>query len=405
MSRGKIGVALAGGGPLGAIYEIGALVALDEALRGVSLSDCDVYVGVSSGAFMAAGLANGITPREMYRMFIESDAADDPFEPQLLLRPALLEYGRRLASLPRLLGRAASDYLRAPRTHGFVESFLSLGSAIPTGVFDNAGIGAYLSAILSAPGRTNDFRALTRRLYVVATDLDTSEAVAFGAGDWADVPIARAVQASAALPGLYPPVEIRGRHFVDGALMKTLHASVALREGAGLLFCVNALVPFDAKVASRGERAHVGLLVDRGLPTVLSQSFRSLIHSRMKVGMERYRKEFPGADVLLFEPGRGDAEIFLTNVFSYAGRRHLSEHAYRHTRAELRRRLPELAPVVARHGISIDAEVLANEHRRLARPTSGHRRTRPRSLGRAARELDRVLQDLEQALKAQAGRG
>ena len=96
------GVALAGGGPLGAIYEIGALLALGEALRGLDLTGCGVYVGVSSGAFIAAGLANGLSPKSMHRMFIESDAADDPFEPDLLLRPALGEYANRLASLPQL---------------------------------------------------------------------------------------------------------------------------------------------------------------------------------------------------------------------------------------------------------------------------------------------------------------
>ena len=43
----RVGIALAGGGPLGGIYEIGALVALEEALRGVKLTECDTYVGVS----------------------------------------------------------------------------------------------------------------------------------------------------------------------------------------------------------------------------------------------------------------------------------------------------------------------------------------------------------------------
>ena len=65
---GKMGIALAGGGPLGGIYEIGALVALEKALKGLTLTDLDVYVGVSSGAFIAAGLANGIGP--------ERDACD-----------------------------------------------------------------------------------------------------------------------------------------------------------------------------------------------------------------------------------------------------------------------------------------------------------------------------------------
>ncbi len=98
VTRRKRGIALAGGGPLGSIWEIGALVALDEALLGIDFADCDVYVGVSSGSFIAAGLANGISPREMHRMFIESETADDPFEPELLLRPAVGEYLRRLAA-------------------------------------------------------------------------------------------------------------------------------------------------------------------------------------------------------------------------------------------------------------------------------------------------------------------
>ena len=46
----RIGVALAGGGPLGAIYELGALCALDEAITGLDLADCHAYVGVSAGA-------------------------------------------------------------------------------------------------------------------------------------------------------------------------------------------------------------------------------------------------------------------------------------------------------------------------------------------------------------------
>ena len=69
----------------------------------------------------------------------------------------------------------------------------------------------------------------------------------FGSTGRDHVPISRAIQASSALPGLFPPVEIDGEHYVDGALNKTLHASVALDQGVGLLLCVNPLVPFDAR--------------------------------------------------------------------------------------------------------------------------------------------------------------
>jgi predicted acylesterase/phospholipase RssA len=66
-ARPRIGLALAGGGPLGAIYEIGALAALSESLRGIDLNDADVYVGVSAGGFIAAGIVNGFTPHQMSR--------------------------------------------------------------------------------------------------------------------------------------------------------------------------------------------------------------------------------------------------------------------------------------------------------------------------------------------------
>ena len=68
----RVGLALAGGGPLGAIYEIGALCALEEALTGVDFADCHSYVGVSAGGFIAAGVANGMTPRELCASFIEN---------------------------------------------------------------------------------------------------------------------------------------------------------------------------------------------------------------------------------------------------------------------------------------------------------------------------------------------
>ena len=86
--------------------------------------------------------------------------------------------------------------------------------------------------------------------------------------------------------------------------------------------------------------------------TVLSQTFRSLIHSRMRVGMERYAREYPDADVVLFEPARDDEVIFFANMFSYADRRRLAERAYRHTLSELRRRADELNPVFASCGIA-----------------------------------------------------
>ena len=106
--RTKTGLALAGGGPLGAVYEIGVLLALSEALDGFDFNDLDAYVGVSAGSFIAAGLANGLSPAYLYRMFIDSESAEVPFEPEMLLKPAVGEYLQRAAKVPAAVATSAS---------------------------------------------------------------------------------------------------------------------------------------------------------------------------------------------------------------------------------------------------------------------------------------------------------
>src|SRR5438552_4354948 len=291
-ARARVGLALAGGGPLGGIYEVGALIALADSLDGLDCNDLDVYVGVSSGGFVAAALANGISPAQMYRLFID-DGAEAALTPGLFLRPAFGEFARRAASLPQLLFRATVDYLGRPFQRSLLESMATLGRAVPTGLFDQHAIDAFLTRLLTGPGRSNDFRELSHKLFLVATNLDTGASVTFGTPGKDHVPISKAIEASAALPGLFPPVEIDDEHYVDGALNKTLHASVALDEGVTMLICINPLVPFDASSASRHSHLTVEKLNQGGLPLVLAQTFRAIIHSRMKVGMEKYRRQYP----------------------------------------------------------------------------------------------------------------
>ena len=402
LPRPRIGLALAGGGPLGAIYEIGALAALNESLS-IDLNDADVYVGVSAGGFIAAALCNGITPHQMSRVFIEGDRSHDRFEPSILLRPAFREFGQRLASVPPLLASALWHY--ALGTSTMMSAFERLGRAIPTGIFNGEQVDKYLGVIFSQAGRTNDFRQLARKLYLVATDLDTGESLAFGGPGLDDIPISRAVQASAALPGLFPPTEIKGRYFVDGALRKTLHASMALQQGIDLLLCLNPLVPFDASPhhRTRDHEHHLDKLVEGGLPVVLAQTYRSIIHSRLGAGMERYKTAYPDTDIVLFEPNRADADMFFTNLFSYSSRRRLCEHAYQKTREELWKRRHELEPVLARHGVELRLDVLRDESMTLVKSLRKSRgRWRETATTAATRTLTHTLDDLERWLRVAA---
>ena len=135
----RIGIALAGGGPLGGIYEIGASVALAEAIEGLDFNHADIFVGVSSGSLVAAAFANGIAPQKLARILIDNDA-DEFFDPEMLLKPAFGEYFNRARSVPQLLFSAAQNYLADPLHHGLFESFQRLSRAIPTGLFDSSGI-------------------------------------------------------------------------------------------------------------------------------------------------------------------------------------------------------------------------------------------------------------------------
>src|SRR3546814_20565689 len=85
----RIGLAIAGGGPIGGMYDLGALRALDEALDGLDLTDLDSYVGVSSGAFLAAGLANRMSTADICRLFLTGDTDAARYPAHTFLPPPL----------------------------------------------------------------------------------------------------------------------------------------------------------------------------------------------------------------------------------------------------------------------------------------------------------------------------
>jgi len=398
----KIALALAGGGPLGAIYEVGAMCALEESLNGLDFTKLHHYVGVSAGGFIAAALANGMSPRELCASFIENDSEpSETFDPSWLMEPAYSEFARRGIMLPGLVVSAL--WHLATGRKSLMNALEHLSPGLPTGVFSNQQIDTQLARLFSRDGRTNDFRKLKTQLTLVATNLDSGEAAPFGRPGWDHVPISQAVQASSALPGLFPPVEIDDQYYVDGALKKTMHASVALEDGVDLMICLNPLVPFDAtspqvaKVMQRGlpaNKREIPRIVDGGLPAVLSQTFRSMIHSRMELGMKHYTHGYPHTDIILIEPDHRDPELYLANTFSYAQRRHLAEHAYQQTRQMLRSRKTGLSAKLIRHGISLNHDILDDPKRHLSAPAKP-----PTRIGQAISRLQEVMDDLGDAVK------
>src|SRR3982750_3163227 len=97
----KTALVLGGGGFTGAVYEIGALRALDLLSVNRTVNEFDVYVGTSAGSFVASLTANGVTPEEMMR--VVNQQVPTPFRDINMstgLRANYLEYFKAVTTLP-----------------------------------------------------------------------------------------------------------------------------------------------------------------------------------------------------------------------------------------------------------------------------------------------------------------
>lgn len=173
---------LGGGGNLGAI-QVGMLRALFE--RGITP---DAVVGCSVGAINAAGVAADPTLDGVRRME----------EVWTLLRDEAVCPAGRLSSL-RLLAHRGKSLQPNDGLRKLLETWL------PFETFEDAAI----------------------PLHVVAASLDSGHARWFSAG-----PVVDPILASAALPGIFPPVVVNGETLIDGAVVDNVPISRAVALGA-----------------------------------------------------------------------------------------------------------------------------------------------------------------------------
>lgn len=396
-SKKKVALVCAGGGITGAVYEIGCLRALEELLDR-SVLDFDLYVGVSGGAFVTSLLANGISPREMYEAVSSRAYRPLGVSAAPLFRLGLGELVRRGKRAPRVLGEALWTSLTG-EGRNLSDLALSLFELLPAGLLDTSGLQEYLADLFRRRGRADSFRALRRELYIVAVDLDSGEAVAFGERGSPRVPVSRAVQASIALPGLYRPVRIAGRDYVDGGVKKTAHINLAIEHGADLVVCVNPIVPIRAGQALRSRLG--GRLSDKGVSYVLDQVLRIMLHGRMEYGLQRYAREHPEVDILLLEPTRDDVRMFSYNIMRYSARRVVAEHGYRSAVAAFHERRHEYERMLSRRGIALRPDAPPETppslpyHSQVARTLGGSLDRLESKLGRQGRVRNSVRTEYE----------
>ncbi len=185
----KIALALGGGAARGFAH-VGVIKALEA--QGIVP---DIIVGTSAGSVVAALYAGGANGFELQKLALS------------------MEDG------------SVSDWVLPDR--GFIR-----GEALQN--FVN-------KALANRP-----MNALPRKLAVVATELQTGEMTVLRSGD-----VGLAVRASSSVPGVFQPVRIGGREFVDGGLVSPVPAKVARDMGADLVIAVDiSSKPKNAKVSS-----------------------------------------------------------------------------------------------------------------------------------------------------------
>ncbi|HXJ36440.1 MAG TPA: patatin-like phospholipase family protein [Candidatus Eisenbacteria bacterium] len=370
----RVALVLAGGAVTGGAYKLGGLKALDDFMVNRKTTDFDVYVGLSAGSFLAAPLAGGVTPVEMLKS-LEGTSADftqllpsDFYNLNLnefLWKPVeflvdmvsyvpglVYDFLVQTPGLIRNLEDAVTRARREPSLDNLLECVNpvidAIGSArefpfplayLPSGLFDNATLERYLRSNIERCGMTNDFRVLYRtrgvELYIVAMNLDTAERAVFGHDEDSSLTISEAVQASTALPGFYKPARLKGVDYVDGGVRRTANIDVAIEHGADLIICYNPFRPFSNRVVRRfrPEQNRYTLegrpLADQGMLTVLNQVFRTLLHSRLQLGIRQYQDDphFQG-DIILVEPAESDLTFFKMAPLNLWAGRSAGAHGY-----------------------------------------------------------------------------
>src|SRR5881296_1408295 len=279
--RPRYALALAGGGVIGGMYEVGALAALEERLNG-SGRGFDVYVGCSAGSVVASLLAGGVRAREIYQILDED--LDDP-----------INFGRNAVFAGDAFRRACGRFGRliwafgksAIRGRGSIPDMLARAERdLPPGFFSLVALERFMRQGFEAKGLTNSFPNLPRTLLIPAIDLDRAERAVFGQGALCDVPISQAVAASSAIPGFFEPYTIGGRDYVDGGVGFSGHADLAAEAGADVVFVVHPLVPNLCD----GEGA---TMRSRGLWTIMEQASRIYGQNLLQLGLTTLAVRFP----------------------------------------------------------------------------------------------------------------
>ena len=288
----KRALVLGGGGPVGIAWESGLMAGLAEG--GVDVSKADSITGTSAGSAVGAQLAMGRSPRQMYAA-VAADAARTAPSPTR---------GNAVAGAPppnlmplmELMQKAASGAGSPEDVRKEIGAFALAAKTISEDEFI-ATFGQMLASTEEWPHPGYQ---------CTAVDALTGEFVTWNAES--NVPLSRAIASSCSVPGIYPPIPINGRRYIDGGMRSSTNADLA--KGAAVVLVV--AVTSNA----RGPMAEV-------------------TRRRLEGEIQAIRDE--GGEAILIQPDAASQDAFGLNLMDFSRRAGAAEAGFAQGRAEAER--------------------------------------------------------------------
>lgn len=298
----KVGLVLGAGGVVGGAWLTGGLDALARQ-TGWDPASADFVVGTSAGAMIGSLCAAGVPPWFMVafsqgeRFEGVSDAEGRPATSADRGGGAVFRYERGALPIAPGSWRLALGALARPRRH--TPTQLAAGW-LPRGVISVEPLREQIRHVVPSgwgphPG-----------LRVIACDYATGRRVHFGREDAPPAELADAVAASCAIPGVYRPVEIAGRLYVDGGIYSTSNLDSLRTDGLDLVICLN---PTSSLHPPRAWNpfAQAGHLWRRA--------------SGNRLGSEAKKLRARGTEAILIQPTAEDMAAMGPNLMSPSPRR------------------------------------------------------------------------------------
>jgi NTE family protein len=324
--RPRIGLALSGGGALG-LAEIGVIEWMED-----NHIPVDRIAGTSMGSIIAAMYATGMSPAQIQR-FAEEVDWDEAFLPEPTY--AQLSYRRK---------QDRRDFLiNAPLG-------LKHGLSGPNGFNSGLGVGLLLDRIAFPESSVSNFDDLPIPFRCVATDMQSGEAVVLHDG-----PLAQAVRASMAIPGVFTPVEINGRVLADGGMVENIPVETVRDMNADVVIAVELRLP-------PGDRTQLETLtgvLTRAVDVMITQNERrslALAQAKVSINMTGFSISDYSRTSELIQLGYNTAAGQSADLLRYAISDSLEWQDYLAARAARRKRMPQKVAIIEVTGADSDTD-------------------------------------------------